>query len=220
MPVYEYTAMDGSGEEKKGKLAADSERDAATKLKEMGMFPTMIEEVQGQIPPAQQGKLAQTAPVQESQPAVTESGDTTSPPPASVPPPASSPLASNPPPEQSQPTKSTPGSENMMAVELRSLPGITHLHASETRTLCGEDIESGNTIPFSECVLNCPRCRRIYNFIRSVDISINQQDKSAEGVKLIVGSVRKALLIGMPIQQLLQTLEALQGTYTDFAPEE
>lgn len=42
MPYYQYAAMDGQGKEKRGKVEADTENDAASKLKEQGLFPTNI----------------------------------------------------------------------------------------------------------------------------------------------------------------------------------
>ena len=44
MPIYQYTAMDSSGKEKKGKLEAESEQAVGAALKEQGMFPTSIKE--------------------------------------------------------------------------------------------------------------------------------------------------------------------------------
>ena len=45
MPRYHYTAMDGRGKEQKGRLEAESEQDAAAKLKQMGLFPTGMNEI-------------------------------------------------------------------------------------------------------------------------------------------------------------------------------
>ncbi|MCK5801888.1 MAG: type II secretion system F family protein [Lentisphaeria bacterium] len=42
MPKFQYTAMDGSGKEKKGSITADNEQEAAGQLKQMGLFPTNI----------------------------------------------------------------------------------------------------------------------------------------------------------------------------------
>jgi len=50
MPRYMYTAMDGRGKEQKGKIDADNEQDAASKLKQMGLFPTSISEVAAKGP--------------------------------------------------------------------------------------------------------------------------------------------------------------------------
>lgn len=44
MPIYQYTAMDSSGKEKKGKMDAENENSVASALKEQGMFPTSIKE--------------------------------------------------------------------------------------------------------------------------------------------------------------------------------
>ena len=45
MPRFHYTAMDGRGKEQKGRIEAESEQDAAAKLKQMGLFPTSMSEV-------------------------------------------------------------------------------------------------------------------------------------------------------------------------------
>lgn len=42
MPLYQYTAMDSAGKEKKGKMEAPDENAVASALKEQGMFPTTI----------------------------------------------------------------------------------------------------------------------------------------------------------------------------------
>ncbi|OGV56829.1 MAG: pilus assembly protein PilC [Lentisphaerae bacterium GWF2_44_16] len=42
MPQFQYTAMDGNGKEKKGKIEAANEEAAASALKEQGLFPTSI----------------------------------------------------------------------------------------------------------------------------------------------------------------------------------
>ncbi len=42
MPIYQYTAMDGQGKEQKGRIDAGSEQEAASKLKQMGLFATSI----------------------------------------------------------------------------------------------------------------------------------------------------------------------------------
>ena len=44
MPVYSYVAVDGQGKEVKGKIDADNENDASSKLKEKSYFPTSITE--------------------------------------------------------------------------------------------------------------------------------------------------------------------------------
>ncbi len=44
MPVFQYTAMDSSGKEKKGKMEAANEQAINAALKEQGMFPTSIKE--------------------------------------------------------------------------------------------------------------------------------------------------------------------------------
>lgn len=45
MPVFQYTAMDSAGKEKKGKIDAANENAAASALKDQGLFPTGIKEV-------------------------------------------------------------------------------------------------------------------------------------------------------------------------------
>jgi type IV pilus assembly protein PilC len=47
MPIFQYTAMDSAGKEKKGRLEADSENAVASALKEQGLFPTSIKEAKG-----------------------------------------------------------------------------------------------------------------------------------------------------------------------------
>jgi type IV pilus assembly protein PilC len=47
MPTYQYTAMDSSGKEKKGKMDAANEDAVANALKEQGMFPTSIKAGKG-----------------------------------------------------------------------------------------------------------------------------------------------------------------------------
>ena len=42
MPLYQYTALDGNGKEKKGKKDAESEEAVSNFLKEQGLFPTTI----------------------------------------------------------------------------------------------------------------------------------------------------------------------------------
>jgi type IV pilus assembly protein PilC len=44
MPIFQYTAMDSAGKEKKGKLEAENENSVASALKEQGLFPTSIKE--------------------------------------------------------------------------------------------------------------------------------------------------------------------------------
>lgn len=47
MPQFQYTAMDGSGKEKKGKIDAENEQAAGVLLKEQGFFPTSIKPMKG-----------------------------------------------------------------------------------------------------------------------------------------------------------------------------
>ena len=47
MPIYQYTAMDTSGKEKKGRMEAESERAVTEALKDQGMFPTSVKEAKG-----------------------------------------------------------------------------------------------------------------------------------------------------------------------------
>jgi len=44
MPVFQYTAMDSAGKEKKGRMEAENDQAVASALKEQGMFPTSIKE--------------------------------------------------------------------------------------------------------------------------------------------------------------------------------
>ena len=44
MPIFQYTAMDSGGKEKKGRMDAESEQAVGVALKEQGMFPTSIKE--------------------------------------------------------------------------------------------------------------------------------------------------------------------------------
>lgn len=44
MPVYNFTAMDGQGKEKKGRIEASNQQQAAAKLKEGGYMPTNLKE--------------------------------------------------------------------------------------------------------------------------------------------------------------------------------
>ena len=45
MPKYSYVAMDSRGQESKGTLEVASQNEAITRVKEMGLFPTKIVEV-------------------------------------------------------------------------------------------------------------------------------------------------------------------------------
>lgn len=47
MPIFQYTAMDSSGKEKKGRMDAENEQAVGAALKEQGMFPTSIKEAKG-----------------------------------------------------------------------------------------------------------------------------------------------------------------------------
>ena len=47
MPIFQYTAMDSSGKEKKGKMEAENEQAVGAALKEQGMFPTSIKSAKG-----------------------------------------------------------------------------------------------------------------------------------------------------------------------------
>ncbi len=60
MPVYQYSAMDAQGKEKKGRLQADNENDANAKLKEQGLFPTSISVARGTDSRAAGGGAAKT----------------------------------------------------------------------------------------------------------------------------------------------------------------
>ena len=42
MAIFQYTAMDSAGKEKKGKMDAEDEQAVGAALKEQGMFPTSI----------------------------------------------------------------------------------------------------------------------------------------------------------------------------------
>jgi len=44
MPVFQYTAMDSNGKERKGKMEAPDEQSVGAALKDQGMFPTSIKE--------------------------------------------------------------------------------------------------------------------------------------------------------------------------------
>src|SRR5437588_1167264 len=45
MPKYNYVAMDGRGKETKGTLEVATQNEAIGRIKEMGLFPTKIVEV-------------------------------------------------------------------------------------------------------------------------------------------------------------------------------
>ncbi len=47
MPVFLYTAMDGQGNEKRGRIEAPNQQEAAAKLKQMGMLPTNLKQSSG-----------------------------------------------------------------------------------------------------------------------------------------------------------------------------
>src|SRR5256885_1475961 len=64
MPKYNYVAMDGRGKETKGTLEVASQNEAIGRVKEMGLFPTKIveiEKVREKAEPAQKGKPAAKA---------------------------------------------------------------------------------------------------------------------------------------------------------------
>ena len=44
MPIFQYTAMDSNGKEKKGRMEAENDQAVGAALKEQGMFPTSIKE--------------------------------------------------------------------------------------------------------------------------------------------------------------------------------
>ncbi len=44
MPIYQYTAMDSNGKEKKGRIEAANEQAVGVSLKEQGLFPTSVKE--------------------------------------------------------------------------------------------------------------------------------------------------------------------------------
>jgi len=44
MPIFQYTAMDSNGKEKKGRMDAENDQAVGAALKEQGMFPTSIKE--------------------------------------------------------------------------------------------------------------------------------------------------------------------------------
>ena len=45
MPKFSYVAMDQKGKEQKGNIEVASQNEAITRVKEMGLFPTKIVEV-------------------------------------------------------------------------------------------------------------------------------------------------------------------------------
>ena len=45
MAIFQYTAMDSNGKEKKGKMDAENDQAVGAALKEQGMFPTSIKEI-------------------------------------------------------------------------------------------------------------------------------------------------------------------------------
>src|SRR5438128_179219 len=64
MPKYNYVAMDAHGKESKGTLEVASQNEAIGRVKEMGLFPTKIveiEKVKEKGEPAQKGKPAAKA---------------------------------------------------------------------------------------------------------------------------------------------------------------
>src|SRR5438270_12811420 len=46
MPKYNYVAMDGRGKETKGTLEVGSQNEAIGRVKEMGLYPTRIVEIE------------------------------------------------------------------------------------------------------------------------------------------------------------------------------
>ena len=199
MPAYDYSAMDGGGKEKKGSIAADSERDAAAKLKQLGLFPTMINEKKGQITNPLQPQAMSPPPVQES---LLDHGQTTEP--VDV---APSESVQNP----------TPlSTEDLVAIELGSLPGIFHIPVNKSMTLCGEEIENSNSVPINECMINCPSCRRTYQYCIALNIPVTTPSPERRiCVNEILSAVRKVLKSGFPLEELVEILEALHRTYHD-----
>jgi type IV pilus assembly protein PilC len=57
MPKYSYVAMDQKGKENKGVLEVASQNEAITRVKEMGLFPTKIVEVDKEKPDKKQSKV-------------------------------------------------------------------------------------------------------------------------------------------------------------------
>jgi len=211
MPAFVYEALNGEGKNQRGTIAADSEQDANAKLKTLGLFATMINEKKGQLD--QQGPVS--TPVSTSEPI-----------PAAQPPPSKTPVATAPVQESPQvpSNEGTPeanGNEQkeLMAVEIASLPGITHIPISQERTLCGEDIEETAVgIPFSECSLNCPRCEKIYRYCRSIEVKTSSRTAdTSDGVRSVVKGVRSALLKGMNVVDLVALLASLQESYAQFS---
>ena len=47
MTTFRYTAMDGSGRERRGELMAEDESQANTLLRERGLFPTSVQVSKG-----------------------------------------------------------------------------------------------------------------------------------------------------------------------------
>ena len=45
MPTYSYSAMDARGKELRGRIEADTQELAFSKLKERGLFPTQVCEI-------------------------------------------------------------------------------------------------------------------------------------------------------------------------------
>ena len=59
MPKYNYVAMDSHGKETKGTLEVASQNEAIGRVKEMGLFPTKIVEVdKAKEKPDKKGKAA------------------------------------------------------------------------------------------------------------------------------------------------------------------
>ncbi|MFZ2653815.1 MAG: type II secretion system F family protein [Victivallales bacterium] len=61
MPIFQYTAMDSSGKEKKGRMEAANEQAVNAALKDQGMFPTTIKEDAGSKKTARAGAAQQGA---------------------------------------------------------------------------------------------------------------------------------------------------------------
>ena len=58
MPKFTYVAMDSHGKESKGTLEVSSQNEAIGRVKEMGLFPTKIVEVDKEKPAAKGDKKA------------------------------------------------------------------------------------------------------------------------------------------------------------------
>src|SRR5215831_10828858 len=58
MPKFSYVAMDSHGKESKGTLEVPSQNEAIGRVKEMGLFPTKIVEVDKEKPAAKADKKA------------------------------------------------------------------------------------------------------------------------------------------------------------------